>query len=144
MGLDMYLRKSRYLSEYNDKDKKIKEQLKTLGLGELNVIGGSVCEWGKANQIHNWIMDGREDECQTVDITRDQLEELVGLCKEVLGDHSQAEALLPTSDGFFFGSQDYDEWYFSDLQDTVDDLEKELNATKDNPNQWDYEYQASW
>jgi hypothetical protein len=28
-----------------------------------------------------------------------------------------AKALLPTQEGFFFGSQDYDQWYLEDLEE---------------------------
>lgn len=30
--------------------------------------------------------------------------------------------LLPTADGFFFGSTDYDEWYVEDIKDTAEQL----------------------
>ena len=46
---------------------------------------------------------------------------------EVLNNHSKAAELLPTSKGFFFGSQDYDEWYFRELEDTKNDIQKILN-----------------
>jgi len=65
------------------------------------------------------------ENCETVKLTKDNLVELVDRCKEVLADHSKAEKLLPTRDGFFFGGTDYDEWYFDDVkevQDKVSDL----------------------
>ena len=37
--------------------------------------------------------------------------------------------LLPTSDGFFFGSTDYDEWYVEDIKDTVEQLNHILKET---------------
>lgn len=43
-------------------------------------------------------------------------EELLDLCNQVLEDHSKAEELLPTMGGFFFGSTDYDEYYFQDVE----------------------------
>lgn len=58
--------------------------------------------------------------------------------------------LLPTTDGFYFGSTDYDEYYMSDIESTIEqlteivqDYEKEIeNGTRG----WDlnYYYQASW
>ncbi len=42
--------------------------------------------------------------------------ELLDLCNQVLEDHNKAEELLPTMDGFFFGSTDYDAWYFEDVE----------------------------
>ena len=38
------------------------------------------------------------------------------ICDKVLDDNSLAEELLPTRSGFFFGSTDYDEWYFEDIK----------------------------
>ena len=37
----------------------------------------------------------------------------------VIEDPSVAEELLPTESGFFFGSTNYDEWYYDDLERTV-------------------------
>jgi hypothetical protein len=37
-----------------------------------------------------------------------------------------AKALLPTQEGFFFGSQDYDQWYLEDLEETAAVLKTEL------------------
>jgi hypothetical protein len=58
---------------------------------------------------------------------------------KVMKDPSEAQRLLPTTEGFFFGSTDYDEWYVKDLEATVKILEDALadeNA--------DYYYQSSW
>ena len=62
-----------------------------------------------------------------------------GKCIE---DPSLAKELLPTTDGFFFGGTAYDEWYYKDLENTVEILMKVLNET-------DFEnemivYQSSW
>lgn len=37
-----------------------------------------------------------------------------------------AEELLPTCEGFFFGSTDYDQWYAENIYDTIDMLERVL------------------
>ena len=37
-----------------------------------------------------------------------------------------AEELLPTREGFFFGSTDYDQWYAEQINDTIEILEKVL------------------
>ena len=95
--------------------------------------------WRKANAIHNWFVEqsGEEDECQEIEITGEQLLELVEICKKILKNHTLADKLLPTTEGFFFGSTDYDEAYYEDLKDTVEALE---NC---NPDDW-YIYRASW
>ena len=40
-----------------------------------------------------------------------------------------AEELLPTTDGFFFGSTSYDEYYVRDLEKTIDIITKVLETT---------------
>ena len=52
-----------------------------------------------------------------------------------------AEELLPTRAGFFFGSTEYNYWYYEDLIRTADLLKKELAAV---PNQQVWFYYASW
>jgi hypothetical protein len=54
-------------------------------------------------------------------------------------DPTVAQALLPTTEGFFFGSTDYDQYYYQDLVDTKKILENTLED-----DEGDYEYQASW
>ena len=52
--------------------------------------------------------------------------------------------LLPTESGFFFGSTDYDEYYVSTLEDTVEQLTKVIkDAEGANKDVW-FEYYASW
>jgi hypothetical protein len=50
-----------------------------------------------------------------------------------------AEELLPSHSGFFFGSTEYDEWYFKDLTRTVEIIDRCLASKFDY-----FEYQASW
>lgn len=47
---------------------------------------------------------------------KETAEELLNLCNQVLKDHSKAEELLPTMDGFFFGNTEYDKYYFNDVR----------------------------
>lgn len=61
---------------------------------------------------------------------------------KVIIDTSIAEELLPTQEGFFFGSTDYDQWYMEDIEYTISQLEKILVSTD-----FDKEivyYQSSW
>ena len=44
-------------------------------------------------------------------------------------DTSVAERLLPSTSGFFFGGTDYDEYYFEDIKDTIDIINKVLETT---------------
>lgn len=57
-------------------------------------------------------------------------------------DTSVAEELLPTTNGFFFGGTDYDEWYIKDIKDTIKIITEVLKTT-DFETQMIY-YLASW
>jgi hypothetical protein len=61
---------------------------------------------------------------------------------KVMTNSKLAAELLPRSEGFFFGSQDYDEWYMEDIINTRNMLDELFKQPK-----WDhadYQYTASW
>lgn len=62
---------------------------------------------------------------------------------KLLKDSTVAKELLPTTEGFFFGSTDYDQYYWSDLEETKKALEEILN-NKDEDEDGEYYYSASW
>ena len=145
MGLDMYLNARQFTAKAFAKpelySKLVENAPFALDFATLEV---QVAYWRKANQIHAWfvkhVQNGKDD-CQEYSVTRDQLQLLVDNCKLVLMNREEASNLLPTQEGFFFGSYEYDEYYFGDLQDTIDQLEKILNEY---PEDWDFKYQSSW
>jgi hypothetical protein len=170
MGLDMYLeiRRDEYVSHYT-KSKTIKNQFaKFITENGPNLKGPGMVSrktlyevgyWRKANQIHNWFMencaprdyDGDPvDDCRPIEVSVEQLEDLLKLCKRVLADHSLASTLLPTKSGFFFGTTEYDEYYFKDLEDTIEIIEPVIEfmhniKDKCKSNDWyDVVYTASW
>lgn len=57
-------------------------------------------------------------------------------------DPSVAQELLPTIERYFFGSTDYNQWYYEDLIDTKKIIETILK--EDPEGRHDYYYQASW
>lgn len=155
MGLDMYLKGKRFLSGYsNENDKKIKAAVVAL-FPELKKLKGRFEEgavdeisidagyWRKANQIHNWfvknVQDG-EDQCRSHYVSREQLQALKDVCQKVLENPNQAQSLLPTASGFFFGSTDYGEYYYSDLKHTINVVDTCLAL----PEEWSFEYRSSW
>ena len=100
-----------------------------------------VC-WRKANAIHAYIVSNHADgdDCTPIELDRDSIKELRDRCTDVLSDRSLAPELLPTSSGFFFGSTEYDDWYFEELERTEKELTELLRDGT-----WDYlEYEASW
>lgn len=61
-----------------------------------------------------------------VEVYRDDIELLKEYCGEVIKDHSKAKELLPTTTGFFFGSDEYNEYYFEDIKQVYEDCDKLL------------------
>ena len=109
--------------------------------------------WRKANHIHMWfvnnVQDG-EDECRESYVDIDQLKELVAACADVLAhsdDKEYCQDILPTSAGFFFGSTEYDEWYFDDVEYTYNRLSAIITMLEEsakNEEYFDVYYQSSW
>ena len=60
-------------------------------------------------------------------ITKEQIEKLVENCKLVLKNHDRAEELLPTSSGFFFGSLEYDDYYFESVAEVLKTFQEVLD-----------------
>lgn len=134
MGLDQYLSAERFFW-FNEPKPVIEGH-------ELKSVRAEAAYWRKANQIHQWfvdnVQDGR-DECEEHFVSREQLQELVDLCKEAL--KTKDASLLPPQSGFFFGSTDIDEWYWGDLEQTVEMITKALEAFDD---KWEFYYRSSW
>jgi len=151
MGLDMYLTAKRYLSQYpeGNPDSKIAEAIGSMPIGNNGMRVKEVsCEamyWRKANAIHKWFVKNCQssvDDCGDYWVTVEQLEQLRDDCQTILDDHAKAPDVLPTQAGFFFGSTEFDEWFWDDVQRTV----TEINALLKNPDlkRWDFYYHSSW
>jgi hypothetical protein len=157
MGLDMYLYAKQSLTyswgteEIRKKVKSIARLMKGTKFIETDEYSRQFAEiklqvgyWRKANQVHKYFVDNcadGKDECQDTYVEREHLEDLLNRCETVMKDHSRAEELLPAQSGFFFGSTEYDGWYYSNLEYTIPILKKIL---KDAPKDWEFEYHASW
>lgn len=59
-------------------------------------------------------------------INKEDVEILLHRCNQVLEDHSRASELLPTMSGFFFGSTEYNEYYFEDVKMVRDYIKNTL------------------
>ena len=150
MGLDMYLEKRTYVRQWDFQKPEEQYNVEVTKGGEPANIKSErvthICEelgyWRKANQIHHWFVENVQDgvdNCGEYAVSKAELEELLDLCKQVQSDHSQAEELLPSASGFFFGETDYDEWYYKDIDHTIQILEEALSDTTA-----DYYYSSSW
>lgn len=196
MGLDMYLHAEKYHSQYDYKHdgSTMQRELNmahyqldiSSGMAYLPTEGGitvskCVLYWRKANSIHGWFV--RElangvDECQRINVTRDNLITLRDLCVNALANRDKAsptqttgalvdngsndiastianlieqevikssvavddDPLAPTA-GFFFGSDERDEYYYDELARTAESINSLL--VEDDPT-LEYYYQASW
>lgn len=149
MGLDMYLTAKRYIWQSDEKDNGIQEKLNETMKDDLpegmrvNEVSVNAMYWRKANAIHGWFVDNcqeGDDDCREYYVEREQLEELKELCQSVLdGDEDAQDQLEPTA-GFFFGDTEKNEWYFDELRNTIQGLDKVLSL----PNSYEFYYRASW
>lgn len=93
--------------------------------------------WRKANFVHRYFTEGWEergfesDDVTEFPVSKGDLEELLELCEVVLEDKRQAPFVLPTQSGFFFGSTEYDSWYFDDVLYTREQLLELLDDVSD-------------
>ncbi len=129
MGLDMYLMRA---------NREEAEGWKNLAADErITIMDQSpwteVCYWRKANQIRQWFVDNcdypADGNCDEAEVTKENLEALIDTCRKVIENPKLANELLPCSRGFFFGSQDYDKWYFEDLEHTIITCEDVIKST---------------
>ena len=153
MGLDMYLTKKTYVrnwDHFTPEDrweitvKKGGNSYNSFQPDRAYEITELIGQWRKVNAIHNWfvinVQDGK-DECQESYVSVENLSLLLGRINRVLENHELAPQLLPSQPGFFFGSTDYDEWYFKDLEYTKTVLETAIN---EGDSEASFYYRASW
>ncbi|MBS9783637.1 MAG: hypothetical protein KGV46_03695 [Pasteurella sp.] len=84
--------------------------------------------------VHNNV--GEFDNCQRIVVEKQHIEKLLSDTQIVLNKKTQkiAEEYLPCTVGFFFGSQDYDDYYYQDVEEVRDFCKKtlaEFNFDKD-------------
>ena len=160
MGLDMYLEERKYIGKaevkllsneygwHNNDGQEFKN------VKELVIEAGY---WRKANAIHKWFVDNVQDgndDCGEYEVSIEKLQELLEICKELkskmvlsedtnkngdkyIVNYTLCKKLLPTQDGFFFGSTSYDEWYYEDIENTIKIIEN-LDG------KGEYYYTSSW
>ena len=129
--------------------------------------------WRKANHIHKWFVQNVQngvDDCDDYIVSIDNLKTLHKLLNSIAeevtliedetsfdiefkGDktviNSFCESVLPTCEGFFFGSTEYDKYYFLDIIQTVEMLEKifnyiDSNGIEDDSEDYAIYYHSSW
>lgn len=154
MGLDMYLNKRVFIGaqyEYRNVKGSINITIGeddtpiNINFNKVNSIEEEVGYWRKENHIHNWfvenVQDGNDD-CGEYSLSLENLKDLLNVCNKVLEDNSLAEKLLPRTQGFFFGSTEYNEYYYDSIKDTIRILEKSIKDFISGVTT--YYYNSSW
>lgn len=154
MGLDMYLTKKTYVKQWEHTPESEKTYVSVKGAqahhintNRIRHIEEDLCDWRKANHIHKWFVDnvqGGKDDGDEYYLDLSKLKELRDVCYEVIADLKRAEELLPTTSGFFFGSTDYDDWYFKETTRTYVKLNEIIKELEEHENKFWLMYQASW
>ena len=160
MGLDIYLEERKYIGKaevkllYNEYGWNNNDEQEFKNVKELVIEAGY---WRKANAIHKWFVDNIQDgndDCGEYEVSIEKLQELLEICKELkskmvlsedtnkngdkyIVNYTLCEKLLPTQEGFFFGSTSYDEWYYEDIENTIKIIEN-LDG------KGEYYYTSSW
>ena len=143
MGLDMYLNAKRFLwHNEDDIGAKIAEAFPELAGKRVKEVIIEAMYWRKSNQIHAWFVENVQkgvDDCGNYYVSREQLEELRQLILAALATKDASK--LPPQAGFFFGSDKVDQYYWEDLRETEEKLNKIMEEL---PQGWDFEYHSSW
>lgn len=66
------------------------------------------------------------ENCEPIQIDEDCILELKWRCESVLKNRKLADSLLPTVSGFFYGSTEYDDFYYSNVEQVLDSCKKIL------------------
>ena len=145
MGLDMYLTRKVDICDYYLKLEH-KDNQSVLEIKNPVSVTEDFGYWRKANHIHNWFVfyvQNHNDDCGKYYVSKEDFQCLINTCQKVLDNHAAASKLLPTVGGFFFGSQEYDEYYFESVKYTLDICQKALELVDQAPYSKFY-YQSSW
>jgi len=145
MGLDMYLEGRKHL--YTEDNDPLQDLLmKMYGLKyKPSSVSYELGYWRKFNALHALFQrklteqSDKEEECGSDTWVSDEtFNDIVNILKEISKDHNKAEELMPPSEGFFFGSTEYDDYYYEQLEKTITLFEKIIKEGHD------LYYSASW
>lgn len=107
--------------------------------------GNEVAYWRKFNALHMWFVKNCQDGIDNCEpsriLTTEDIEKLIYIMKAIKEAPLVATVVLPTSDGFFFGSTKYDEYFMQDVESAITKFEELLEDVKDGSK---LTYQSSW
>jgi hypothetical protein len=145
MGLDQYLYIEKDVSDIQNKDELAKLLFSMYGIsGDISSIKTEVGYFRKFNALHELVIkqcgyDVTDD--SNIRLDKEACEKILNALEEVEKDHNKAEELVPTTDCFFFGSLDYDEYYYECVENAVKLFKKIIKQLGDYDTVW---YMASY
>jgi len=166
MGLDMYLSAGTYLHDFHNTPagerasyRKVLAEVGVTSFQSLTSIPFvtvklQIADWKNAYQVHQWLIDraqnGEDLRLVGMEVYREDLQELVHVCKRLLikRDREEAAAALPPPENLWRTEEDWRDYYdggegryWAELELTVRQLEPAL----DNPEfaEWEFFYLAS-
>ena len=156
----MYLYKKTYVQnwEHNPPEQHHQIEIKRGGVLRTDIKPNRICYiteqvayWRKFNALHGWFINncgGGVDDCQDISVDEEKLKELLETLKEVSSNFTKAEELLPPTQGFFFGSDEVDEYYKEEVNSTIKIIEDLLEENEQSKEyglySGEFEYRASW
>ena len=156
----MYLYKKTYVQnwEHNPPEQHHQIEIKRGGVIRTDIKPNRICYiteqvayWRKFNALHGWFIENCAagvDECQDISVDEDKIKELLETLKEVSSNFDKADELLPPTQGFFFGSDEVDEYYKEEVNSTIKIIEDLLEENEQSKQyglySGDFEYRASW
>ncbi len=152
MGLDMYLIQ-RHHNNFRSELGKLKvfyDGKEIVDSDKISYVSSDFAYWRKANHIHKWFVDNVQDgkdDCGTYYVSKETLLKLRNDCEQVLDKNSLSKELLPTASGFFFGSTEYDTYYYDDVKYTLDvcnNALSEIEKSESGNIKSNFYYYSSW
>jgi hypothetical protein len=134
----------RFVKEMLNKGKKGKKKLDHIKPDRICYVMEQVMEWRKFNALHKWFVDNVQegvDDCKECFVDESDLKMLLETLTYVYENKDTAETILPTAQGFFFGSDEIDEYYWEEVKSTIIQLKDLLE--EDNKGASFY-YRSSW
>jgi len=147
MGLDMYLYKRMYTKNWNHTVKRKEVTVRVdgeevEGFDNPSYIIQEIGYWRKFNALHGFIVDNfaqGNDTCKEIWLD-------YGDVKKILTALKDEENPIEPTEGPFFGSQERDEWYDTDVKNAIEVFESLLEEMESEFGReyLDYFYQSSW
>lgn len=101
-------------------------------------VNGEDMYYRKVNFLYAYFADRLDDE-QCI-VTLEDCKKIIKYAETILEtrDTDLAEKLLPTQSGFFFGSTEYDDYYFDDVKDVLEQFSEYIDDWTDDTIGWVY------